>query len=272
MDKPTASDDLRTVSEKNEYLWAFITLKSGLSLIEDMNEQVSKVLELKNLMALQSFTQKDFLKSMNKYTERLRRVEEKSKQDGTKQVYIALNPDDEFEKQVYDSIVGMRSCDILREMSLVYVIAIFENFLQRVLQISFIKKPEALKTCQKNLTYEELLKFTNLDSVKNGIIEKEIMIVNEDIEDVRRYVEMKFAIEISQLTDNWKEFKERFYRRNIIIHNSGIPNKLYKLKTGYEGSNERLTVSKEYLDFSLTLFTNTALKICAAFEDKMRIG
>ena len=47
---------------------------------------------------------------------------------------------------------------------------------------------------------------------------------------------------------------ERFYRRNIIIHNNGIVNEKYREKTGYKGKDEILDVSEEYLNKSLKLF------------------
>jgi hypothetical protein len=66
---------------------------------------------------------------------------------------------------------------------------------------------------------------------------------------------------------NGKKFKERFYRRNILTHNSGIPNELYRKKTG-STQKERLTVSKEYLDESIVIFENTATKLAKKLKEK----
>ncbi len=182
----------------------------------------------------------------------------------------------------------MQSRDLVRFMSLVFLVTIFEEFLQKTLTISFRKRPEALKSCQKNLSYEELVKFKDISEVREGIIEKEKAIVNEDIEAIREYVQKKFGLDISIMspedgkkinkwalalfnTDkpfSWVDFKERFYRRNLIFHNSGIPNKIYRQKTGYQGNNEVLKVSKEYLDESLALFWELAFNIGLAFEEK----
>ena len=132
-----------------------------------------------------------------------------------------------------------------------------------------------------------------MDEVREGIIEKEILVVNEDIEDIRKYVQKRFGIEISEFVEdserirqflkmrfgmemskvfNWNEFKERFYRRNFLIHNSGMPNKLYRQKTGYNGENERLTVSMKYLIESISLFSQISMNIGLAFEEKLKIG
>jgi hypothetical protein len=186
----------------------------------------------------------------------------------------------------------MQGSHLIREMSLVYLVAVFENYLQKILTFSFREKPEALKTCQKNLSYEELMKFSDVNSIREAIIEKEIMIVNEDIEEIREYIKRKFGTDISQIDEksskqildyvktalklekcepvNWDNFKERFYRRNIIVHNLGMPNKLYRQKTGYQGKNEVLKVSMAYLLESLSLFCQISINIGLAFEKKMQ--
>lgn len=239
-DKDNMSE-IEMVSEKDEYLWAHLSLKSGLDLIENLNEQFSKFVGLLDMLDIVELKNGKFEKDLTDYSEKIDRIGKLSNERGLKKVYISLNPKSEFDKRRYESIVRSQSTNIIRDMSLVYVVALFEGFLQNIFQISFKKKPESLRTCQKNMTYEELLKFKDIDDAKSGIIEKEILIVNEDIEDVRKYIKRKFGIEISDFV-NWEDFKERFYRRNVLIHNSGMPNKLYRLKTGYSGENKRLTV------------------------------
>ncbi len=175
-------------------------------------------------------------------------------------------------------------------MSLVFLVTVFKEYLQRVLTITFKKRPEALKSCQKNLSYEELVILNDISKVRETIIEKETAIVNEDIEIIRGYIQKKFGLDISKIMTaevaqklgklssalfnvnkpyEWTNFKERFYRRNLIIHNSGIPNKVYRQKTGYDGDYEALRVSKEYLDESIALFWVLAFNIGLAFEEKI---
>jgi hypothetical protein len=123
----------------------------------------------------------------------------------------------------------------IRDMSLVYLVAEFESFLRDVLEISFGKKPEVLSSSRKTITYEEIVKFEKTGDVKKQIIEKEILsVINQDVENINEYFEKKFDVQLSQFP-SWKGFKERFYRRNIIVHNSGMTNRLYRSKTGYKG-------------------------------------
>lgn len=156
----------------------------------------------------------------------------------------------------------------IRDMSLVYLVAEFESFLRNVLEISFGKKPEILSSSRKTIRYEEIVKFKKIGDVKEQIIEREILsIINKDVENINEYFEEKFNVQLS-LFPSWKEFKERFYRRNIIVHNSGMTNKLYRLKTGYKGKDKQMTVSQQYLEESIRLFEQMGLHIAEQLYDK----
>lgn len=158
----------------------------------------------------------------------------------------------------------------VREMGLVYLIAKFENFLKRILEITFREKPEILMTSQKSITFEEILKLKKYNDITKYLIEKETSsIITQDITDMDRYFEQKFNVKLSRFRD-WKKFKERFYRRNILIHNEGTINRLYRLKTGYQGKDIRVEVSLDYLSDSIKLFEEMTLDISRNFYEKFK--
>lgn len=120
------------------------------------------------------------------------------------------------------------------------------------------------------MTFEELTKFKDINEAKREITEREITsVIGKDIKDINKYFEQKFNIDLSRFT-SWKKFKERFYRRNIIIHRSGRADKIYRLKTGYKGKDEQMGVSQNYLKDSITLFENMGLKIAEHFDNKFK--
>lgn len=150
-------------------------------------------------------------------------------------------------------------------MGLVYLITEFEAFLRNILAYTLSSNPIILCSCRKNITYEDIVKAQDLDEVKKQIIEKEISdIINQDIEEVNKYFVDKFNIDLSKFVD-WSEFKERFYRRNILIHNSGIPNKLYARKTGNLGT-EKVEITREYLADSIKMFENIAENVAESLS------
>jgi hypothetical protein len=282
--------DVDIMSEEDEYVWAFNFLACELRIIKKTNERFLNFVEPEDKRIDSELWAEQGIGFKNLHAD-FKKINEKRRISTYKNAILQFNAKNKFLRNMCESIDLMQSSDLVRNMSLVYLVAVFENFIQRVLLISFRKKPETLRTCQKNLNYEELLKFSNIDEVREGIIEKEIMVVNEDIEDIRKYIKKRFGIEISEFVEdsekiqqfikmklgieiskafNWNEFKERFYRRNLLIHNSGMPNKLYRQKTGYKGENECLKVSMEYLIESISLFSQISMNIGLAFEEKMK--
>jgi hypothetical protein len=120
------------------------------------------------------------------------------------------------------------------------------------------------------VTLEELMKLKSLDSAKEEIIGKvAIEITNKDIEEIKEDFQDKLKINISEYSE-WEKFKERFYRRNVLIHNSGLPNDRYRKKTNYKGKNERLTVSENYLDESIVMFYEMAGKLTEDLKNKFK--
>jgi hypothetical protein len=152
-------------------------------------------------------------------------------------------------------------------MSLVYLVAQFEQCLGTTLRIIFTNKPETMKS-KKQVPYEEIFNSRKLEDIREKIIEREISsIINQDIEDINNYLHERFSLDLSKNKD-WKKFKECFYRRNIVIHNNCYPNPVYRKKTGYSGKHERLSITKEYLTMSITLFEKYSKLIGDFFTKK----
>lgn len=267
-DRIKAVDSIETVSEKDAYAWAYTSFRHDLAVIQNINKLIEKHFEELEKQTTARVLSKDLEEELIKYATRLVKTKRMLKKQGPKNVYMTIEDKGEFERLLKDTALRRQGIDVIRDMSIVYIVSLFEGYLQKVLQVSFARKPEALKTCQKNITYEELLDSKTMNKAKKTIMEKEIEIVNEDIEAVNEYFKKKFNLDMSKFVD-WKEFKERFYRRNIIIHNSGIPNKVYRSKTGYTGDNERMTASKTYLDVSIDMFDKMAIKVGLALEEKI---
>lgn len=173
---------------------------------------------------------------------------------------------------VWQLVSGMifenRSVMFIRDMSLVYLITSFEDFLHDIMLAAFTQKPEIMSTKGKSVTLEELFKCKDLEALLDAVREREIQsCLNQNIEGVDDYFRNRFKIAISQFPD-WKQFAERFYRRNIIIHNSGMVNDIYRNKTGYRGADTRMTVTEDYLRQSIDIFEVKVMKLSKTFAKK----
>lgn len=124
------------------------------------------------------------------------------------------------------------------------------------------------KTLPPSARVEELVKFKDIVNARQHVISKEISsVLSLDMEEISKYIEQKFRIDICHF-DDWTKFKERFCRRNILIHNSGMVNRQYGLKTGYHGKLRQMIVSEQYLDESINIFEKMASLIFASFCNK----
>ncbi len=142
----------------------------------------------------------------------------------------------------------------IKEMSLVYLIASFEGFLAHILEDIFSWEPRCLRRKQKTIDYETILSYKKFEDLKDYIIQDEIKsILRGSIDQINHSLKDYFKLDLSS-NDNWKVFKECFYRRNLVVHNNLYPDEDYKTKTGYKGKRKRLSITRRYLTNSLKAF------------------
>jgi hypothetical protein len=158
--------------------------------------------------------------------------------------------------------------NFIRDMSLVYLVAEFESCLEQVLKITFEWKPEILASSGKSIAIRDLMKLENIKDVKKQAAKKEsLSLSTQSVDEINTYIKKKFGVELSKFSD-WRQFRERFYRRNLIIHNSGEVDETYRSKTGYRGKDIKLKVTEKYLSKSIDMFETTFIKIAQSFQDK----
>jgi len=151
--------------------------------------------------------------------------------------------------------------------SLIFLVSEFEYFLKRTLDLTFSITPEILKTKSKTIDYESLID-TEPESVLHKILDKELdEIMLKDIQDLSKYLENTFNLFLKK-QKTWDEFKERFYRRHILIHNRGQIDKKYNEKTSQDHDFHYLTVNEKYFKKSIKLFDDYSILITNFLKDK----
>ncbi|MBU6392106.1 MAG: hypothetical protein KGI00_01565 [Candidatus Micrarchaeota archaeon] len=143
------------------------------------------------------------------------------------------------------------------EMYFVDLLSSFESFLRKEIGMVFYFNNNFLISSKKQISYEELLKMKSMDNIKDALVEKEIsMMFRDGIENVLNYINEEFEFALNKNKD-WKQFNELFYRRNIIVHNDGVADLTYKLKTGKKLGDRLaiLTIPKPYLKKAYKLTT-----------------
>jgi hypothetical protein len=158
--------------------------------------------------------------------------------------------------------------DFIRNTSLTYLVSIFENFLEQIVDVALRERPEAIIGVEKTVLVDDLIACTDIEAVRQRLRAKATeSVLQGDIQDICKRLEQKWKVSMSHFV-GWDAFKERFYRRNVIIHHSGVVDEIYRRKTGYRGKVKKLSVSEKYLVKSLDLFEDMAVNLAAAFNDK----
>ncbi len=134
--------------------------------------------------------------------------------------------------------------EFVRRMSIVYLVTSFENFLGKILRIYFLLYPKSISP-DKKMTNSEILDFDDIETLKKRIIDKELFdLFYEGIDGINEILTKKFGLKLDKYNE-WTEFREIFYRRNLILHNDGVPNEVYRKKTGYTGV-DKLEIDQVY--------------------------
>lgn len=154
------------------------------------------------------------------------------------------------------------------EMILIYLIIIFEEFITNVLISLFRKRPEILRSSKNGISYPEAFRYNTIGDLLNAIGDKVVESqVGSDIEDLGVYLKSTLKLDVTK-RDDWKQFKEYFYRRHMIVHSYGDPDPKYIVKTGYSGPLDWMEVSKEYLEQGFTIFESYLDALTDEFSEK----
>lgn len=155
----------------------------------------------------------------------------------------------------------------IREMSLIYLVTQFEEFLKDCMKLIYEKQPLALKLTHKMIDSEELVDTKNHEEVMQVVINKIVEeVIENGIEEISSYMK-KLNIDLTS-DEQWNNFKECFYRRNVLVHNNGYANKKYHSKMCTTFEKKRLDVTDTYFAESLKLFDYFSHKIAHSLDKK----
>jgi len=158
---------------------------------------------------------------------------------------------DKFDKLGLDPF---EKIDLINEhmlkMSMIYLFSLFEAFNKDFFQILFLNKPYLMKSKNQKLDYETLLAFSDINELHEYLSHKEVVKYGYyDIDELSKFLIETFNLNLEEDFEYWKELRENYYRRNIIVHNDGKISKIYlkKLALPEEKLNKELNIDKFYL-------------------------
>lgn len=131
-------------------------------------------------------------------------------------------------------------------MAHIYLITLFEAFNKDFFQELLSRKPEIMIS-DKKIGYDEILRYNSLDEMHEFMASKkidEISYMNID-EFASEFINKNFKIDLSKKFKKWDDIREKYYRRNIIIHNGGRISEIYAQKLNRSLEDVGITLNND---------------------------
>jgi hypothetical protein len=156
-----------------------------------------------------------------RYTEYLKIIDQLEKSPDGTGIYLSEQHQDMLEKH-REMRMNVPKSEHLMNMTLVYLMALFEGFNKNFFLTLLMNKPEQMKNRKKTIHYEKLLEFDSLKDLHKYLAEK---ITNElgyrDIDEFNNFLSEQYKIDLNKKFKKWEALRDNYYRRNIIVHNNG---------------------------------------------------
>ncbi len=139
----------------------------------------------------------------------------------------------------------------LVKMTLIYQFSFFEACLKDLFKKIYENRPELLRSNSKDLSNKEIIDSKTKEELLIKILDNEVDWWGyQNIDKIAKRIESRFNINLKKDFINWKELREAYYLRNIIVHNSGIINEISCKKLGYDQSQigVPIDIRTEYIE------------------------
>ena len=157
------------------------------------------------------------------------------KEDG-KVISYKLNPEKDFSEYEMDPQVArtnfsklIQQPNILNESMIMMLLVKYEDSIAGIYRYLLEAFPKAYLS-DKSITYSELVSYeSDLEDIKERFINKEIdEFMRLPLSEWYKSFESKHKAKFYFNSNEFEQFKEVYYRRNLVVHNQGIVNEVYK--------------------------------------------
>lgn len=126
-----------------------------------------------------------------------------------------------------DGLGGMKIPEILLRSLYTQLFSEYDAFLGSLLKSIYSRKPDILKGISRQISFNDLLEYENLNAVKFDMLEKEVETFRRgSYSEQFSTLESKFGLKLRSFPE-WGEFIELSQRRNLIVHNGGLVSDQY---------------------------------------------
>ncbi len=120
------------------------------------------------------------------------------------------------------------SVELLPRSFVVALVSEFDAFVSTLLKFVFSKRPEVLRSSERNLTLADLLQFNDIEAAKDSLLDKEVeTVIRMSHSEQFAFMEKRFGISLREGLPAWQQFVEVTERRNLFVHSNGSVSQQY---------------------------------------------
>ena len=168
--------------------------------------------------------------------------------------------------------------EILYQNSLISLVSAGEWFLSQILHSQFDQYPNSAGIADKTLKLSDLQSFENMEDAQQHLIEQKVEdVLRGSFEEWVSFLKNQFKLEMGYIEKWQNKLVEIIQRRNLLVHNGGNINSIYRRKVAPElqlyNSKDaplKLSVSEEYLTESINVFETSFVLIAAELWKKQK--
>lgn len=203
-------------------------------------------------------------------------IEKPSDGETPTKIRIGHTPEAEHINTVFDELKWhMRRSDQLFGSSLISLVSSIEWFFAEMLHTYFERFPDIAMSKDKAFSYADLSKFQDISEARQYLVEKKVEdILRSSFTEWIAYFKSPVGLSMSYLDEHMDDLVETCERRNLLVHNAGVVNKIYLTKVSARHTkevvlNQKLKVTREYLNNRINLFESRSILISAELWKKV---
>ncbi|MFE3017821.1 hypothetical protein [Streptomyces sp. NPDC059256] len=178
--------------------------------------------------------------------------------DGKSFSFRSANASSAFGQVIFDSIMGVKADpreDMLRKSLLVSAVSTFEVLFGRLAERVYRVNKSALNESEYKFSLQELAEFASMDDAREFLVERRIAaLMRDSVDGWGRWLGKAVkGVSMEDLPIDWPSTREVFARRNLVVHNGGVVNRIYLSIINDLGGNggevklgAKLKIDKQY--------------------------
>ena len=180
-----------------------------------------------------------------------------------------------FEQALKTYIGTHHQQELLYRSSLITLTSTSEWFISQILHEYLERNTGIIYTKEKSFNLKDLEDFGTIEDARRYLIDSKIEnLIRNSFEEWIEFFEKTVGLSMGYLKPHQNKLAEVYLRRNLIVHNGGRVNSIYRKKVATEFKDnfslgDEVQVSPDYLDTSINLFELNFILIAAELWKKL---